>query len=91
LRSPDCNTTSDDTSAPGSIKTGKRAIAEKAQMNNLLPWIYANCRKLMTGEQGQDLAEYALLVALIALGSVSVIPYVTTALVSMFQTISNSV
>jgi Flp pilus assembly pilin Flp len=51
----------------------------------------ANCRELMTGEQGQDLAEYVLLVALIALGSVSVIPYVTTALVSMFQTISNSV
>jgi Flp pilus assembly pilin Flp len=42
-------------------------------------------------EQGQDLAEYVLLVALIALGSVSVIPYVTTALVSMFSTISNSV
>jgi len=60
-------------------------------MNSLLPRMYANCRELMTGEQGQDLAEYVLLVALVALGSVSVIPYVTTALVSMFKTISNSV
>jgi Flp pilus assembly pilin Flp len=60
-------------------------------MKNLLPRMDANCRGLLTGEQGQDLAEYVLLVALVALGSVSVIPYVTTALVSMFETISNSV
>lgn len=60
-------------------------------MNDLLPRVCANCRELMSREQGQDLAEYVLLVALIALGSVSVIPYVTTALVSMFSTISTSV
>jgi Flp pilus assembly pilin Flp len=60
-------------------------------MNYLLPKTGAICRQLMSCEQGQDLAEYVLLVALIALGSVSVIPYVTTALVSMFSTISNSV
>jgi Flp pilus assembly pilin Flp len=60
-------------------------------MNNLLPRVCANCRELICLEEGQDLAEYVLLVALIALGSVSVIPYVTTALVSMFTTISNSV
>jgi Flp pilus assembly pilin Flp len=67
------------------------AKAEKAQMNNLLPRLCANYRELAARDQGQDLAEYVLLVALIALGSVSVIPYVTTALVRMFQTISNSV
>jgi Flp pilus assembly pilin Flp len=72
------------------IRAGS-AEAEKAQMNNLSPRMYVNCRGLAGNEQGQDLAEYALLVALIALGSISVIPYVTTALVSMFQTISNSV
>jgi Flp pilus assembly pilin Flp len=60
-------------------------------MNNLLPRVCANSRELMSCEQGQDLAEYVLLVALIALGSISVIPYVTTALISMFSTISNSV
>jgi Flp pilus assembly pilin Flp len=60
-------------------------------MNNSLPRVCANCRELMSSQRGQDLAEYVLLVALIALGSVSVIPYVTTALVSMFSTISNSV
>jgi Flp pilus assembly pilin Flp len=60
-------------------------------MNNLLPEMYANCRELMACEQGQDLAEYALLVALVALGSISAISYVTTALVSMFSTIGNSV
>jgi Flp pilus assembly pilin Flp len=73
------------------ISRAGSAKAEEAQMNNLLPRVYANCRELAAHEQGQDLAEYALLVALIALGSISVIPYVTTALVSMFQTISNSV
>lgn len=60
-------------------------------MNKLLPGIYAKCRELAANEQGQDLAEYALLIALIALGTISAIPYVTTALVSMFSTISNSV
>jgi Flp pilus assembly pilin Flp len=60
-------------------------------MHKVLPGIYANCRELMADEQGQDLAEYALLVTLIALGTISAIPYVTTALVSMFSTISNSV
>lgn len=68
-----------------------RATAEKAQMKNLLPKMHANCRELIACEQGQDLAEYALLVALIALGTISAIPYVTTALVTMFSTISNSV
>lgn len=53
--------------------------------------MYAKCRELMVCDQGQDLAEYALLVALVALGTISAIPYVTTALVSMFSTISNSV
>ncbi len=60
-------------------------------MYKVLPGIYANCRELVADEQGQDLAEYALLVTLIALGTISAIPYVTTALVSMFSTISNSV
>ena len=59
-------------------------------MNNLLPKVWSNFWELVSGEQGQDLAEYALLVTLIALGSISVIPYVTTALVSMFSSISNS-
>jgi Flp pilus assembly pilin Flp len=63
---------------------------EEAQMNNLLPKVWSNFWELVSGEQGQDLAEYALLVTLIALGSISVIPYVTTALVSMFSSISNS-
>ncbi len=60
-------------------------------MNNILAEMYAKCRELMVCDQGQDLAEYALLVALVALGTISAIPYVTTALVSMFSTISNSV
>lgn len=60
-------------------------------MNNFLWRVGASCRELKSCEQGQDLAEYALIVALIALGTISAIPFVTTALVSIFTTISNSV
>jgi Flp pilus assembly pilin Flp len=59
-------------------------------MDRLLE-MYMRSRELLTREDGQDLVEYALLVAIVALGSISAIGYVTTALVAMFTNISNSV
>jgi len=52
--------------------------------------MYVKSRELMTGEDGQDLAEYGLLGVLIALGAMAAISYVSTTLVIMFTNISNS-
>ena len=49
-------------------------------MNNLLLKLYVKTQNLINREDGQDLVEYALLVALVALGSIAAIGYVTTAL-----------
>jgi Flp pilus assembly pilin Flp len=60
-------------------------------MSNLLRAAYVNLQELLTREEGQDLVEYALLVTLIALGSITGIGYVTTRIVGMFSYIGNSV
>lgn len=60
-------------------------------MNNLLLKLYVKAQELVTREEGQDLVEYALLVALIALGSITAIGYVTTALGHVFSSISASI
>jgi pilus assembly protein Flp/PilA len=59
-------------------------------MNNFLLKVYVKTQELVTREEGQDLVEYALLVALVALGSIAAIGYVTTALKTVFTSISNS-
>jgi pilus assembly protein Flp/PilA len=60
-------------------------------MNNLLLKLYVKTQSLINREDGQDLVEYALLVALVALGSIAAIGYVTTALKSVFASISASI
>jgi pilus assembly protein Flp/PilA len=60
-------------------------------MNSFLSRAYVNLQELLTREEGQDLVEYALLVTLIALGSITAIGYVTKGLVGMFSYIGNSV
>jgi pilus assembly protein Flp/PilA len=47
-------------------------------------------RDLMHGEDGQDLVEYALLVALIALALVGGVKHVATAVNSVFTNVSSS-
>lgn len=59
-------------------------------MNNLLSKLYVNLQQLITREDGQDLFEYALLIALVALALISSVSYVTTNLVIMFSNIGNS-
>ena len=63
---------------------------ENAHMNNLLLKLYIKFQDLLEREEGQDMAEYALVVALIALGAIVSVKYVTTALGTLFTTISNS-
>lgn len=59
-------------------------------MNNLFLAMYVKLQNLMTREEGQDLVEYGLLVALIALVCVTGIRGVATALGTVFTSISNA-
>ena len=52
--------------------------------------LYVKLQGLRNGEEGQDLVEYALLVALIALVCVTGISNVATAINSVFTNISGS-
>lgn len=55
--------------------------------------IFTACMKvrdLMHREEGQDLVEYALLVALIALAAISGVKHVATAVNSVFTNVSTS-
>ena len=47
-------------------------------------------RGLISGEQGQDLVEYALLVCLIALAAIGGVNHVATAVTKVFSNISTS-
>ena len=59
-------------------------------MKNLFLNLYVKLQTLKNGEQGQDLVEYALLVALIALVCVAGVQNVATAVNTVFSTISGS-
>ena len=59
-------------------------------MSNSLLKLYVKLQGLKNGEEGQDLVEYALLVALIALVCVSGVSNVATAVNSVFNSISSS-
>jgi len=59
-------------------------------MSNTLMNLYVKFQGLKNREQGQDLVEYALLVALIALVCVTSINGVATAINNVFSAISSS-
>ena len=59
-------------------------------MNSLYLNLYAKFQGLKNGEQGQDLVEYALLVALIALVCISGVSNVAAAVNTVFGNISSS-
>jgi len=59
-------------------------------MNSTLMQLYVKFQGLKNGEEGQDLVEYALLVALIALVCVTGVSNVATAVNTVFQNISSS-
>jgi pilus assembly protein Flp/PilA len=59
-------------------------------MNNLFLALYTKFQSLTTREDGQDLVEYGLLVALIALVCTAGISSVATALQSVFSKISTA-
>jgi pilus assembly protein Flp/PilA len=59
-------------------------------MRNSLLNLYVKLQGLKNGEEGQDLVEYALLVALIALVCVTGVGNVATAVNTVFSAISTS-
>ena len=59
-------------------------------MNTMLLKIYIKVQDLMNREEGQDLVEYALLVALVSLAAVSGITGLAKAISSVFNNISTS-
>jgi pilus assembly protein Flp/PilA len=59
-------------------------------MNNLFLALYVKLQNLMTREEGQDLVEYALLVALIALAAIVGVTKVAGAITAVFSNISAS-
>lgn len=63
---------------------------EKTNMNNLFLAMYMNLNNLVKYEEGQDLIEYALVAALIALVSVAMIQSVGSAVNTVFSDISSA-
>jgi pilus assembly protein Flp/PilA len=59
-------------------------------MNTLLIKLYVKIQELASREEGQDLVEYALVVALIAFGATAGMKSLATGLNSAFQGISTT-
>jgi pilus assembly protein Flp/PilA len=59
-------------------------------MNTMLLKVYVKFQDLMSREEGQDLVEYALLVALVSLAAIALIKGVAHSVVTIFTTISTT-
>ena len=57
-------------------------------MNNTLIKLYVMFQDLMNREEGQDLVEYALIIALVSIALVVSLNSLTTAITGVFTTIS---
>lgn len=69
---------------PGDFTKGK------TPMNTMLLKMYVKFQDLMNREEGQDLVEYALVVALIALGAAASMKVLATGISTAFTTISSN-
>ena len=68
----------------------KSTDVEDPKMNNALLKLYVRIQALGNGEDGQDLVEYSLLVALIALACIAGVKHVATAVNTVFSNVSGS-
>lgn len=59
-------------------------------MNNLMLNLYVKFQNLMQREEGQDLVEYALVVALVAFGATAALKSLGGGLASAFSNISTT-
>jgi pilus assembly protein Flp/PilA len=58
-------------------------------MRDLMLKVHLKMQSLMAGEEGQDLVEYALVVALIAFGAVTAMKSLSSEIGTAFNTISS--
>ena len=58
-------------------------------MNKLLFSLFVRLQELINREEGQDLVEYALVVAIIAFGAVTAMKALSTEIKTAFNTISS--
>jgi pilus assembly protein Flp/PilA len=65
-------------------------ITEHTAMNHILFVLNSKIREVVAGERGQDLVEYALLVALVALAAVASLNGLAGAIGAVFTNISTS-
>jgi pilus assembly protein Flp/PilA len=63
---------------------------ENLKMNSILFMLNSKVRALITNEEGQDLVEYALLVALVSLAAVASLNGLAAAISGVFSNISTS-
>lgn len=63
---------------------------KRIHMNNLLLKLYVKFQALKNGEEGQDLVEYALVVALIAFGATAGMGALAKGINNAFNTISTT-
>jgi pilus assembly protein Flp/PilA len=61
---------------------------ERTPMNNTLIKLYVMFQNLMNREEGQDLVEYALIIALVSIALVVSLGSLTTAISGVFSTIA---
>src|SRR5579863_3719688 len=64
-------------------------IPSGGAMNSLCTNLYLRVRNLIEREEGQDLVEYALVVALIAFGAIAGMQFLATGINNAFSDISN--
>jgi pilus assembly protein Flp/PilA len=62
---------------------------DAGKMKTLLP-LYIQVRNLLEGDEGQDLVEYALVVALIAFGAITGMGFLATGLNNAFSGVSTT-
>ena len=57
-------------------------------MNNALPSLFIKLHNLLSNEEGQDLVEYGLIVALLSLAAVASLQTMSSSIASIFASIS---
>ena len=70
--------------------SGSAAARRNMKLHNLLHRTYIACKNLFEHEQGQDLVEYALVVALIAFGAVAGMNALAGGINTAFKDVSSS-
>jgi pilus assembly protein Flp/PilA len=73
-----------------SLKLGIPNLNGENEMNNLMLKLFVQMQTLMAREEGQDLVEYALVVALVAFGATAALKTLGSGLNSAFTNISST-